>query len=277
MIRVLSVEDDETVGRYLASLLSSEFDIDLVAVVSSAAEAFGHLRQDPVDVLVLDFDLHGINGVDLLQLMTLWEREKPARPAPRILFCTGFADAEFEARARQLGAAGVVAKASMAAELRTAIRTVAAGGLWYDHGAEKAHSGIPANRWKVLVGDGQRRVWGMLADALPQVGCSVVVACNSDQLTRALAADPFDLLLLDQQLPGALAGGRLWEQLGECWPALPVLMLTHRTDLQHYRPIPSVQGVLTKPFSTREAQEAVLRVIDTQPRPRPVQPAGSPV
>lgn len=129
-IRLLCVEDDPLVRTYLTTRLSLEPDILVAAGVPGAAEALAFLREERVDLILLDYLLEGADGMQLLGIL----RQNPppdGGPPPRVLFCTGHADAAFDARARAMGAAGVIPKERMATELVPAVRAVAAGGLWF--------------------------------------------------------------------------------------------------------------------------------------------------
>jgi DNA-binding NarL/FixJ family response regulator len=132
MIRVLCVEDNPLVRAYLEQRLAIEPDIHVVSTVSHARGALTYLRQEAVDVVLLDYQLDDEDGMQMLDVINDcegWILER--RDGPAILFCTGYADEEFEARARLKGARGVIAKQRMARDLLTAIRAVAEGGQWF--------------------------------------------------------------------------------------------------------------------------------------------------
>jgi two-component system response regulator DesR len=136
MIRVLCVDDDPLVRTYLATRLGLEGDIDVKGLVPSAGEALTFLCRQPVDVVLLEYQLEGADG---MQLLVALARSSPAMGAspPRVLFCTGAADAAFVAEARALGAAGVISKDKMASELLPAVRAVASGEVWFEGGASR--------------------------------------------------------------------------------------------------------------------------------------------
>jgi DNA-binding NarL/FixJ family response regulator len=132
MIRLLCIEDDPLTRTYLTYRLKAETDMLVVNAVSDIRRALQHLRLDEIDVLLLDYQLQGEEGTSLVQSMCPWSRWGLAGDQrPFILFCTGYADASFRARARLLGARGVVAKECMARDLVPAVRAVADGGEWF--------------------------------------------------------------------------------------------------------------------------------------------------
>jgi DNA-binding NarL/FixJ family response regulator len=133
MIRLLCVDDDPLIRDYLTVRLQAEPDLHLIGAVADLQRARIFLCREEIDVLLLDYHLHGQEGTQLVQAMCPWTRwSLVADDRPRVLFCTGFADAEFRAKARLLGARGVVAKERIAPDLIPAIRCVAQGGSWYE-------------------------------------------------------------------------------------------------------------------------------------------------
>jgi DNA-binding NarL/FixJ family response regulator len=129
---VLCVEDDPLVREYLVKRLSLEPDISLVGTACDVNRALIFLRRGDIDVVLLDNHLPGLDGTDLLISMRPWPngpRENDS--SPRILFCTGVADESFVARARTLGADGVIGKDRVTTELIPAVRAVAGGGCWF--------------------------------------------------------------------------------------------------------------------------------------------------
>ena len=135
MIRLLCVDDDPLMRAYLATRLDAEPDIQVLGAVADVQRAMIYLRRGEVDVLLLDYHLQGGDGTQLVQSMCPWTRwALAAVDRPVVLFCTGFADDAFRAKARMLGARGVVDKARLASDLIPAVRAVADGGAWFgDH------------------------------------------------------------------------------------------------------------------------------------------------
>ena len=131
MIRLLCVEDDPLVGSYLATRLGLEPDIEVRGVIPDASEALAFLREQRVDIVLLDYRLEGADGMQLLSALSGDGAEPAGTPAVRVLFCTAVADGAFDSQARALGAAGVVPKDQMAAQLIPAVRAVAGGESWF--------------------------------------------------------------------------------------------------------------------------------------------------
>ena len=117
-IRVLIVDDSPTMRAILASCLLAETDIEVVAAAGNAAEARELMKQHNPDVVTLDIEMPGMNGLDFLEkIMTL-------RPTPVIIVSGSTQQgAEITARALTLGAIDCYAKADLDAALKSSGRT----------------------------------------------------------------------------------------------------------------------------------------------------------
>jgi putative two-component system response regulator len=121
--RVLIVEDHEAVGRGLELLLRRE-GMEIAGTAFDLAGARGLIERRRPDVVVLDVDLGGESGLDLL--------EDAHRAGARVLLYTGRADPTVLAAASQSEAAGVATKAGPPVDLIAAVRAVAAGETYRD-------------------------------------------------------------------------------------------------------------------------------------------------
>jgi DNA-binding NarL/FixJ family response regulator len=121
--RVLIVEDHEAVGRGLELLLRRE-GMEIAGTAFNLAGARALLERRRPDVVVLDVDLGGENGLELL--------DDTERAGARVLLYTGRGDSELLAAAERSSALGVATKAGPPVELVAAVRTVAAGGVYRD-------------------------------------------------------------------------------------------------------------------------------------------------
>ncbi|GGC10866.1 chemotaxis response regulator protein-glutamate methylesterase of group 1 operon [Novosphingobium endophyticum] len=104
-IRVLIVDDSATMRAILMSRLREQPDIDVVGTASNAAEGREMIKRLDPDVVTLDIEMPGMNGLDFLEkIMTL-------RPTPVIIVSGSTQEGnEVTARALALGAVDCYSK-----------------------------------------------------------------------------------------------------------------------------------------------------------------------
>jgi two-component system, NarL family, response regulator DesR len=132
VIRVLLAEDQAMVRGALASLLSLEPDVEVVAEVGRGDEVLGAARAARPDVALLDIEMPGISGLDAAAAL------HAALPDCRVLILTTFGRPGYLRRAMEDGAAGFMLKDAPASELAAAIRRAVAGERVVDPGLAAA-------------------------------------------------------------------------------------------------------------------------------------------
>jgi two-component system, NarL family, nitrate/nitrite response regulator NarL len=120
------VDDHSLFRESLSRLLEAEPDFRIAGTCATVGEALDTLAGDPVDVVLLDYDLGDEQGTVFL------EEAKRRGFAGRILMVTaGMSDAG-TLRVFEYGTAGVFLKHSPPAQLIEAIHKVANGEMWLD-------------------------------------------------------------------------------------------------------------------------------------------------
>jgi two-component system, NarL family, response regulator len=125
-IRIVIVDDHEVVREGLRRMLSRTADFEVVGLASDGSEAIAVIDSSRPDVLLLDLNLPGIHGLDLIPRII----ERPS--APSILILTVHDEEEMVIKAVRGGAQGYVLKQCSRSELEGAIRTVANGRQHFD-------------------------------------------------------------------------------------------------------------------------------------------------
>jgi two-component system, NarL family, response regulator DesR len=128
VIRVLLAEDQAMVRGALASLLSLEDDIEVVAEVERGDGVLEAARRTRPEVALLDIEMPGMDGISAAAELA---RELPGT---RSLILTTFSRPGYLRRALESGASGFLLKDAPAGELAAAIRDVAAGRRAVDPG-----------------------------------------------------------------------------------------------------------------------------------------------
>lgn len=124
MINVLVADDHEVVRRGLRQLLSETGDIVVTAEAASAHDVRRLVRERRFDVIVLDINLPGGNGIELISEI------KKERPDARVLILTVYSEEQYAVRSIRAGAAGFLTKESASDRLIEAVRRIAGGGRY---------------------------------------------------------------------------------------------------------------------------------------------------
>jgi len=120
-IKVMLVDDHEVVLEGLIRILEKQGGIQIVSVAGSAEEALERLERFPPEVVVVDIQLPGMNGIELIR------RIKKSHPEIEAITLTVFDDEQFARQAIKAGAIGYVIKDAAKDELVKAVRSAAKG------------------------------------------------------------------------------------------------------------------------------------------------------
>ena len=119
--------DDHSLFREsLSRLLEAEQDISIVGTCANTTEAVAAIEREPIDVVLLDFDLGDEQGTTFLD-----ESKKKGFQGRVLMVTAGMSDGG-TLKAFETGSAGVFLKHSPPAQLVEAIHKVAAGEMWLD-------------------------------------------------------------------------------------------------------------------------------------------------
>ena len=121
-ISVSIVEDNDQLRGTLARVLSRAEGFSCVSQYANAEDAVKDLPQVKPDVVLMDINLPGMNGVECVRQL------KKLLPAVQIIMLTVYEDTENIFNALAAGAAGYLLKRAPRAELLDAIRDVRRGG-----------------------------------------------------------------------------------------------------------------------------------------------------
>jgi DNA-binding NarL/FixJ family response regulator len=125
----LVIADSHAIFRNgLRRLLETETDFKVLGEASDGAEAVRLARQLKPDILLMELRMPKLQGLEALR-----ELSAPSDASPvRVIVLTAAIEKSHILEALQLGARGVVLKASATQVLFQAIRTVMAGEYWVD-------------------------------------------------------------------------------------------------------------------------------------------------
>jgi len=124
MIDIL-VADDHTIFRSgIRRLLLDEHDMRVAGEARNGAEALSLLAERRFDLVLLDINMEGRSGLDVLDSLRARQQGIP------VLVLSMYPEAQYALVALQVGANGYLSKDAEPAELVAAIRQVARGGRY---------------------------------------------------------------------------------------------------------------------------------------------------
>ena len=121
MIHVVLCDDHALVRRGIRDTLSEAVDIKVTAEAGSYQEVREALRTAACDVLVLDLNMPGRGGMDVLASL------RETGSDVKVLVVSMFPEDQYALRCLRAGAQGYINKAGEPAELVNAVRTIGAG------------------------------------------------------------------------------------------------------------------------------------------------------
>ena len=176
-MEILVIDDHPVVSRGISQILDQEHDMHVAAQAGTIDDALLLLRQRRFDVLVLDVNLPGRNGLEALPEI---HRIVPAMP---ILIFSIHSEEHLAMRALKNGASGFLNKENAPEELVRAVRKLAAGGTYVS--ARLAE-------WLALEVSGRRQCLPHenLSDREYQVMCLLAAGRSVSQIAETLHRSP---------------------------------------------------------------------------------------
>lgn len=126
MIRILLADDENLVRDALATMLSLQPDIEVLAQAASGDEAVTAIAHHRPDVAVLDLQMPGRDGIEVTEAVA------QTSPETRCLIVTSHGRPGYLKRALAAGARGFLPKTTPARVLADVIRQVHAGQRYVD-------------------------------------------------------------------------------------------------------------------------------------------------
>lgn len=125
VITVIIVDDHRLFSDGLAAMLEQESGIDVLTQVYDAREARAKVRKLKPDVLLMDFNMPHINGMDLTRLAL------SEFPRLKILILSMYDEENHIETFKEIGAKGYVLKTASTEEVVLAIQNVYDGGEYF--------------------------------------------------------------------------------------------------------------------------------------------------
>lgn len=172
MTTVLIVDDHPIVRRGLKQVLQDEPDFSIVEA-GNAREALGRIGEQPVDLVIVDIDLPGQNGIELLKDIKRQQKQTP------VLMLSVYPEDQVAVRVLRAGASGFLSKEAAPEQLVVAIRKILEGGKHIsdrvadllvmnlgESGDRKLHEKLSDREFQILSLFGEGKTVKQIAEAL---------------------------------------------------------------------------------------------------------------
>jgi two-component system invasion response regulator UvrY len=120
-ISILIVDDHPVVRRGLRAIITDEYSEAIFGEAGDSSAAEQALRERKWDVVLLDINIPGRGGLDVLDEICR------SCPQTKVLVVSVYPEEEFAVRAFKQGAAGYLNKSQAADELAEAVKTILSG------------------------------------------------------------------------------------------------------------------------------------------------------
>ena len=120
--RIVIVEDNEVVREGFSLIINSVSKYYVVSSYNNAEDAIKNLKKDKPDIVLMDLELPGMNGIDAIAVI------KKANSNIDLIVNTIYENSELVFQALCAGAAGYITKNTSHTELLTALDEVVNGG-----------------------------------------------------------------------------------------------------------------------------------------------------
>ncbi|MBK6365630.1 MAG: response regulator transcription factor [Saprospiraceae bacterium] len=125
MIRILIADDHTMFVDGIESILTSENDFKIIGRCYTGPEVLQFVNQNEPDILLLDVNLPGKNGIDVCKELSV------SHPKLKVLAISMFNEESFVSEILNNGAKGYILKNTGREELFKAIRTVSNGDSYF--------------------------------------------------------------------------------------------------------------------------------------------------
>ncbi|MBF0371216.1 MAG: response regulator [Magnetococcales bacterium] len=284
-LRVLVVDDNSCARQVLAEMLGSmAFEVTTAASGEEALELMADQADgDPYQLVLMDWKMPGIDGIEATRRIR--DTKKTDTEAPTVLMVTAHGEEDTKEKALKAGVEAFLQKpASPSILLDAILNSMGHDGLRESHKQGEDGGGIsPLTDHlgaRVLLVEDNPINQEVASELLRGAGMVVTVAENGRLGVEQANAHPFDLVLMDMQMPemdGLQATRKIRTSLSK--EQLPILAMTAHA-LEGTRDECLAAGMddyLTKPIDPILLMEALKRWIKPDPqRAKKVREAANP-
>lgn len=251
-VKILIVDDAASLRAVLRTFFTNQ-GYKVVGELASGADLLETVSSLAPDVVCLDYNLPGLNGIDLLKLL------QANHPNLSVVMITGDMSPDLETTAVEAGAAGFLRKPFTPNRMEQEMRQVMyAQALLKRQAAGASKANLPTRGTAVVIDDSLTMRKLLIAILLEMQLQVVGEASDGKQGLEVATQSQPDIICLDINMP-VMSGLQVLEQLQAQQIKSKIIMITGNTDrtlvmqaLQH-----GARGYILKPFEPDKVIEAI--------------------
>ena len=120
--KVLIIEDDEEIRSSFSLIVNSSDKFMVINTYGSGESAISNLAKDQPDIVLMDIELPGMNGIQATKLI------KDKYPEVEVVMVSVYEDSDLVFEALKAGASGYITKSANYMELLSALDEISRGG-----------------------------------------------------------------------------------------------------------------------------------------------------
>ncbi len=191
-VRILIVDDHPNTATMLARVLA-RFDTPVEVITASSGEdALGKIGNQVVDILITDFMMPGMNGLELIE--KLKGEQKPAHT----ILITAYDTPGLAITARRLSIQDYLVKPVQPEKIRAIVTRVIEE---LRPRVEHAPAAASRRSFKILIADDYPDNLRLLSTRLQSEGYNFIPAWDGEETLRKIREEEPDLVLLDVNMP----------------------------------------------------------------------------
>ncbi len=261
-LKVLLV-DDEAHDRLILRKMLSSWGL-ILTEAASGQEVLRKIKEsyapgEGFDVAILDLQMRGPDGFELARLIMARDEEA----APRLIFLTSTHRQDKESAPGELTEAVFLDKPVRRPELLEALLKISGRvSKRLPQPSEEEGLGAASRRLRVLLAEDNPINQKLAATLLQKRGHEVVVVGNGRAAVAALAGEPFDVVVMDVQMPemdGLEAARRVREMEKQSGGHVPIVAMTAHAMSSHRQQCleAGMDAYVVKPIQRQEFIETV--------------------
>lgn len=251
---ILIVEDDELNCELLQRRLEAEGYV--ITTVSTGVKALALIKQTKFDLVLLDIMLPDINGVAVLESI----RKDSALDSTQVIMVTANSDREMVLKCIEAGAIDYLIKPFSMHIVKLRIWRCLKNTQLDENEKDIKNS-------KILLVDDQELNRDVLGHRLTKSGYQLISATNGQEALDAMAAEKFDLILLDIMMPD-ISGTDVLKKIRKEGKNknTPVIMTTAVDDIEIINECmkAGADDYITKPLNTTLLKLRILSCLHSQ-------------